>query len=163
MADPNIIVNEIIEALDVNSTEVFATSRIMQALGVLGRQREYRVSCHKTDYPEAEDGEWLYDMIWWQGNQDNYVLRNVMVLESELRRSAKQRDDLDDDFPKLVQARADVRVWISTSPKNARQHIDNCKKQIGMFAGGMPGDHYVFAIYDYTARKRHIEHFMVPN
>jgi hypothetical protein len=109
-------VNEIIEALDVKSTEVFKTSRIMQALGALGRQRGYRVSCHKTDYPEAEDGEWLYDMIWWQGNEDNYVLRNVMVLESEVGRNAKQRDDLDGDLPKLVQARADIRVWISTSP-----------------------------------------------
>ena len=53
----------------------------------------------------AEDGEWLYDMVWWQGDQNNHVLRNVMVLELELRRGAKDRDGLNDDFPKLVQAR----------------------------------------------------------
>jgi hypothetical protein len=49
MADPNSIVNQIIEALDAKSTELFQTRRIMQDLGALGRQCGYRVSCHKTD------------------------------------------------------------------------------------------------------------------
>jgi len=77
--------------------------------------------CHVTRH-EAEGGEMALYMVWWQDDQNNYLLRNVTVLESELRRGAKDR--LDYDFPKFVQARTDVRVRISTSPNNARQHID---------------------------------------
>src|SRR5262245_33310805 len=42
------------------------------------------------------------------------------------------------------QARADVRVWISTC-SDARLHVEACKQQI-QFAGTMSGDQYVFAI-----------------
>ena len=48
MTDPSIIANEIIEGLDAKSNKVFQTSSIMQVLGALGRQRGYRLSCHKT-------------------------------------------------------------------------------------------------------------------
>jgi len=154
MADPTIISNEIIEALDPNSTEVFQTTSIMQVIGALGRKHGCQVACHKSHYADAEDPEWLYDMVWWQADENNYIRRSVMVLESELRNHS---DDLD---MKLVQSRTDVRVWISTSPNNARQHIGNCKKQIRVFDQTMPGDRYVLAIYDYTARKRYIETYI---
>jgi hypothetical protein len=79
-----------------------------------------------------------------------------MVLESELRRNVKEADAVDGDFHKLVQARADVRVWISTSPGRARLHIDNCKKQIQEFDGTQPGDCYIFLLFTIGELKRRL-------
>jgi hypothetical protein len=71
-----------------------------------------------------------------------------MVLECEW----KPELPVDGDFQRLVQARADVRVWVSCSPNQemAHDHIANCKKQIKAYRGTLPGDRYVFVIHNWT-------------
>ncbi len=53
------------------------------------------------------------------------------------------------DFQKLIQARADVRVWVAVvgDEKDANQQIKNCKVQIKHFAGSMTGDEYVLIVF----------------
>jgi hypothetical protein len=141
-----------------------STCTIMDIFGKLGHSLAYRVNCHSLHYPAADDGEWMYDMMWYtekQGDRNKFFTSMPMVLEAELRRKTKQGNEIDADFKKLVQARANVRVWISTSPNNAQQHIDNCKKQIQLFSGTAPGDQYVFAVYDWKSEKPIIEKFIV--
>jgi hypothetical protein len=89
---------------------------------------------------------WLYDVCWCKEGPvkgGKVMTRLGMVLESELAPDPH----LDGDFQKLVQARADVRVWIANCP-DARRRIDDCKEQIRLIAGTVPGDQYVFAVYD---------------
>jgi hypothetical protein len=136
-------------------TERDRTARIMKIFGKLGKELGYEVNCKKSHYPAAYGHGRVYDMTWWL-SVEPYILRRVpMALESEFNAS---EDDLD-DFQKLVQARADVRVWISAS-SNARRHIDYCKRQIKLFAGSQQGDQYVFAVYDKTAKQPLIEKFI---
>ena len=73
-----------------------------------------------------------------------------MVLETELRRGAKQGDDLDSLSSFKPEPMSELR-------------FDNCKKQIACLPKRCRGDHYVFAVYDCTARKRYIEPFIVPS
>jgi hypothetical protein len=142
-----------------------ATSKVMEIFGTLGQSLGYRINCHARHYPAADNGEWMYDMIWFTEEpcaENIWFTGMPMVLESELQRGPKDGDTVDADFHKLVQARADVRVWISASPKNAKLHIENCKQQIQSFRGTEVGDCYIFAVYDWTAEKPLIERFVVP-
>jgi hypothetical protein len=68
--------------------------------------------------------------------EDGMMIELPTVLESELNPGPRHRDAVDEDVQKLVQARAGVRVWISASPNNARQHIDNCNEQIRRCSSG---------------------------
>lgn len=68
------------------------------------------------------------------------------MLESE----GKPDKVLDGDFIKLVQARADVRVWIAkVNPlQSVEQHIAECREEIRRFAETKPDNVYVLMIYD---------------
>jgi hypothetical protein len=80
-------------------------------------------------------------MTWRFPDDENGTMRQIpMVLECEFDRTRRHQDRVDPDFKKLVQSRADARVWISTSPDNARLHIDNCVEQIHSFSGTESGD-----------------------
>jgi hypothetical protein len=75
-----------------------------------------------------------------------------MVLESEWNRGllVQKEAHVDGDFQKLVQARADVRVWISACHNTdiAEKHLVSCKEQIKRFSGTDPDDNYIFIIHD---------------
>lgn len=113
--------------------------------------------------PDTDEGEWLYDMVWYEVDQQGLLLRQRMVLESELNRglSVQQNAEVDGDFQKLVQARADVRAWLCSchSTTLAEQHLFSCKRQIKQFSGTMPYDTYIFIIHDWSASTTKIERF----
>jgi hypothetical protein len=107
------------------------------------------------------DGAWLYDMAWSKEIKRNgggrYTTRLPLVLESE-----KKTDKvLDGDFVKLVQARADVRVWIAqVNPlQSVEKHIAECKEEIRHFAETKPDDVYVLMIYDKAGNPADIKCF----
>jgi hypothetical protein len=96
----------------------------------------------------------------WDANHSTkkgFMIRAPMVLEAEFSRPDS---GIDDDFPKLVMARADVRVWLSWSVA-ARNHIGLFKDQIREFPYSLPGDDWVFGIYDWRLRTPVIERYTV--
>ena len=129
----------------------FFTRRVKEVLGDLGHQLRFEVACSKSNYPRADGGEWLYDMTWYvlDKTKGGVLMRQPMVLESEWE--IKNRDD---DFQKVVQARADVRVWVFTASdaQDIRNYIARCRDQAQSFAGRQPGDRYVFAGFDWQKR-----------
>jgi hypothetical protein len=58
-------------------------------------------------------------------------------------------------FIKLVQARADVRVWIAkVNPlQSVEEHVAECREEIRQFAETRPNDVYVFMIYDKAGKQ----------
>lgn len=114
---------------------------------------------------EADDGEWLYDMIWYEEEEregKRLFTRLPMVMECENTMGPiAESADVKDDFQKLVQARADVRVWIhlAPSPEIASEHIKNCKRQIRAFSETAPGDQYVIAVLIYSDYSYEIKRF----
>ncbi len=166
MTDPNNIADKIMEAVEALPFPAMLKSgqgnrTAIDILGKLGRKLGYKILCRRSHFSDTDDVEWLYDMTWYTEDKEKFFTGMSMVLESELNRRPKHRDEVDGDFHKLVQARADVRVWISTSPNDARLHIDNCKRQIQLFSGTTSGDQYMFAVFDWTAEKPLIERFVV--
>lgn len=136
-----------------------ATTMVKQAFGELGQRLEFQIAA--SGYIDSSQEECLYDMVWYI-LENGMMVRQPMVLEIEWKNIPA--DVCDDEFQKLVQARANVRVWIATSPNSvlAEQHIANCKKQIELFSGTMHGDRYVFVIYDWTGRTPIVQQFVAP-
>ncbi len=129
----------------------FFTRRVKEVLGNLGDDLGFEVACHKSDYSRAEQGEWLYDMTWYvlDKTQGGVLMRNPMILESEWEIAER-----DDDFQKLVQARADVRVWVFTAANSQeiQTHLARCRDQAQSFAGRQSGDRYVCAGFDFQEK-----------
>ena len=78
------------------------TQEIMSIFGDLGHHFNYRVSCHRSNYAQADDPEWLYDLVWYTYANKNIFGTMPMVLESELNRLTKDADEVDSDFHKLA-------------------------------------------------------------
>jgi hypothetical protein len=142
------------------TSDTLRTSLIKSRLRDLARILGFQVSASGC---AADDREWLYDMVWFTRRRDGLFAHQAMVMESEWRNGVKvtQSAEVDSDFEKLVQARADVHVWICTvpNPDKAREHIQNCKRQIAAFSGTMPDDHYLFVILRYLDDDFEIEAF----
>jgi hypothetical protein len=126
------------------------TLAIKKAMGDLGRKSGLKVSA--SGYPFADQGEFLYDMVWYELDEAGFVISQPMVMECEWK--ICPTTVVDDDFQKLVQARADVRVWVSTSANasDIRLHIENCEKQIRLFKSSEVGDQFVLLYFEWDTK-----------
>lgn len=133
-----------------------STAAVKEAFRDFGRRLGYYVAARGCN---ADDGEWLYDMAWY-AESGGFFTSLPLVLECE--RAPDQR--LDGDFHKLVQARAEVRVWIcKLHPKQSLEdHLTIYKQQVQHFAGTQSGDLYLFIIYDFNGIAANIERFQMP-
>lgn len=133
------------------------TRAIKGFLCQLGHDRNFLVAT--SGCTAANHGEWLYDAVWYE-LKDGYLTRQALVAEYELQSPVLP---VDDHFQKLVQARADIRLWISC-PKNeeiAKEHLVNCNRQARTFPGAMPADTYNFVTADWVNKKTLIERLAV--
>lgn len=71
-------------------------------------------------------GEWLYDLTWWEEDEDGPLARLPLVAECEL---AGTIGHILEDFQKLLVARADVRLMI-------HEQFTNRDQPPGRFPGG---------------------------
>jgi hypothetical protein len=127
-------------------------------------RKSLRATAFRATHPQPRRWNRLRPISKGSSLLDNGMMtRQIMVLESEWKHGVlvSQNAEVDGDFQKLVQARAEVRVWISSShnPALAQQHLANCKKQVQLFSGSLPGDTYLFIINDWTTPTTRIERF----
>ncbi len=99
----------------------------------------------------ADYSEWLYDLTWLKMKikPDKYewlTERIELVMESEWLRDTC----IDEDFDKLVQARATLRLMIFQG--DHREHIDEINKRlsnrVAAFSPKSPSDIYLLAAYN---------------
>jgi hypothetical protein len=97
---------------------------------------------------DAHDPEWLYDMVWCSlTSDDKLLMHQALALESEWKfGTIAQVAEVDPDFQKLVQSRADLRVWLCAMPNQALglKKIENCKTQVEKFTQSCLDDEYLF-------------------
>tara|TARA_R110002110_G_scaffold85816_4_gene223699 strand:- start:32918 stop:33385 length:468 start_codon:yes stop_codon:yes gene_type:complete len=105
----------------------------------------YRVAASgvtKKDY-----GEWLYDVVWldYAEGDTRQLLSVPFVAESEWGNDG----DINDDFEKLLVARADVRLMIfgEANPDNDAT-VERLKSYVNGFSGTQKGDVYLLAMYE---------------
>lgn len=106
--------------------------------------------CSDAKYGEPQYGEWLYDLCW-------YVEDEVCLLQIPLVAEIEWSPDgsCDGDFQKLLQARAEHRLWVfqMKTPEDVRRIFQECRDVINRFRGSQPGDRYLMAGVTYKPRK----------
>jgi hypothetical protein len=133
------------------------TAAVKQTMGDLGKRLKFYVAA--SGYQSADQGEFLYDMVWYELDGQGNQLSQPMVMECQWK--CAHPAEVDDDFQKLVQARADVRVWVAVSA-NASEidgHVANCEKQIRLFRGSLAGDQYIFLFFEWASRTHALRTF----
>jgi hypothetical protein len=137
----------------------YRTVAVKKALGDLGHKLSFEVCA--SGYSGAEEGEWLYDMSWCtlDRTRNGILISQPMVLESEWSPDPL----LDGDFQKLVQARADIRVWVFAADNlvEVKKYIERCREQARAFTGRSSGDRYLCAGFDWLTKTFLIESFQV--
>jgi hypothetical protein len=91
----------------------------------------------------ADGGEWLFDLSWLV-YEDGKVKRVEMVLESEWKLAG-----VDDDFQKLLLARAQLRVMIFQvrTQEEFNDQISHLCEQVNIFEQAEIGDRYLFSCW----------------
>jgi hypothetical protein len=125
-----------------------ATRSIKRTIGDLGQKLGYRVAA--SNFPGHFDPGWVYDLIWFV--PDDGWFEVVMAMESELNTCGTA--GFDDDFLKLLDSTADVRVWLTcvANPQSVEQHVTSYLKEAERFKKMIPGTVFIFIVFEWQSR-----------
>lgn len=88
--------------------------------------------------------EWLYDLCWLDYNEGGYLVGMPLAVESEWGRPG----DVFDDFQKLVQSRACIRLMIYDGGYRSQEEmVHSFSQQISDFANSNSDDRYLLAAF----------------
>lgn len=142
-------VDEIIEEIDSAANDLTGktnsdatwTKEIKKRLVTLGKKYNFYTYASSTD--GVNGGEWLFDLTWLIYN-DKFLRSVKLALESEWK-----IDGVDDDFQKLLLARAEIRVLIfqSKNKTSFSEKLIDLKKQISYYNDSNKGDVYLFSCW----------------
>lgn len=122
------IINKIIIELNRQSKKMIryknykiATELIKNTFAKKGRELDYCIAAHRNlccdekDKFEYDEGEWLFDLVWYKmSSKDNQIMESIpLVLESEL--SNHSLAGLKVDFDKLLVASSSTKVFVTTN------------------------------------------------
>lgn len=124
------------------------TSEIAKRLCQLAETPEFNFhACARGKPAGATFGEWLYDICWYV--EDEVCLTHLpLVGECEWAPTGP----CDGDFQKLLQARADHRLWIfpAATAEDAEKMFEGYRENVRRFRASQPGDRYLFAALLWT-------------
>src|SRR6266540_1202920 len=119
------------------------TRAVKREVARLGKRNGHYVCAASVN--EAHWGEWLYDVCWLHMDRGDFLGRVPLVMECEW-----QANEVENDFLKLVQARADHRVMVfypyagRTAITSAHELMENAQR----FRHSDPGDRYLFGYWN---------------
>ena len=135
------------------------TTRIKDALCQLGHNVNCVVSANGCEAAD-DNTEWLFDMIWWAGSNDNF---EELILAMECEWSLSEYE-IWWDFNKLLVVRSKYRVFIfnRSNDELIKNMFDQFKEAIKNFKSSNFGDRYLLAGYSSNKVDFIFEHFVVP-
>lgn len=141
--------NEIISTLRKIPKEILSgekdsawTKAVKQALGKLGVQKGYKICASGIEY----ENEWLYDLVWYKEDNDNFLSSVPLVMESEWDKSFKA---IKYDFEKLLLSKSKYKIMIfqATEPKQ-NTYFQLLEEGIEKFHADNVSETYVLACFD---------------
>jgi len=85
--------------------------KIKKLLGDLGKRLGYKV-CAST-WDKKYNSEWLYDLVWYRENDEEYLVEVPLVVECEWGTNTKKHIKF--DFEKLLLAKAGIKLMICSN------------------------------------------------
>lgn len=111
------------EFVKVSNTHI--TKTIKELLQKEAEIREFEV------LPNGNDGQWLYDLIWYKNNNEGFLESIELILESELSYGLNH---IKYDFEKLLQAKSKNKIMICISGNLKIDTIkDYCQKSVDAY------------------------------
>ena len=148
------------ELIQANVNDSVWTKKIKESLVRLGNNQKLKLKCYASGVKGegVSSGEWLYDLCWIRF-EDNQIASIELIMESEWIRSFKE---VRDDFQKLVQARATLRlmIWQAKSSNDMEKHRDVLVRQIQAFRASQQDDSYLFSCW--VADDQKFAHYAYP-
>ncbi len=127
------------------------TRKILTALCGVGSRLGCSVCASRVD--NADWGEWLYDCCWLAGSK--WLKTVLMVAECEWR----SLGDIEDDFQKLLVARASLRVmvcdgWWLDDDTEGKATVDRLSHWVREYEDSRVGDTYLLIVYEWHEGRR---------
>ena len=117
------------------------TYYLKQRIANLGVKKKYKIAVGGFDDEFA--GEWLYDLVWYEEDSNNCLIRIPLIMESEWD---KKYSGIKFDFEKLLIGNAERRLMICQSKESEIEILLNrFKNSIDVFKENK-GDRFLFAI-----------------
>ena len=159
--DTEKIIEAIINKLKGLSQDQYRTSGILTALCEVGRNDEFKYSVHASSRfvkGNKTGGEWLYDLTWYEADDDGYMKSIPLAAECEWNPIGA----ISDDFQKLLCARAAVRLFIYNEKwfKNERAE-EKFSGWIKNYNDSQDGDTYLFAGRIKNGREWQFKYFKI--
>jgi hypothetical protein len=100
--------------------------------------------CDQQLRQKVDDGEWLFDLTWYQEEHEWRMRRVVLVMESEWNRGP---DEQRTDFQKLLVAKAEIKLFVfqENTEDDVSSKADGFVEMINAFDDGSPKEIYLFA------------------
>lgn len=117
------------------------TIAVKGALVSVGKTLGYCTASHGCQSDAGQ--EWLYDVVWFQKDEEGSLIEVPLVAESEWGNEPL----IGEDFDKLLVARSKYRVMVfqATSEKAVYNLMAKMRLWITRFLSTQPGDRYLFA------------------
>ena len=122
------------------------TKAIETELCRIGRSFGYKVYASKVDDMEKDDGEWLYDVTWLEYEKSGRGELTDAPLVAECEWGGEQK--IEDDFEKLLLARAGVRVMIFHGGNEPGARSDLLAGKVRAFNGSRAEDDWLLAAWE---------------
>lgn len=127
------------------------TRAVKTELCSIGRKFGYKVYASPMKTVKSDGGEWLYDVTWleYEKSGDGELTDAPLVAECEW-----DPQGIEDDFEKLLLARAGVRVMIvdvGNRHDNSEKIANRFAKKIRKFNGSRDEDAWLLAVVEQSA------------
>jgi hypothetical protein len=131
------------------------TRTVKATFGDLGQKLGYRVAA--SGFRGHFDEGWVYDLTWFIPGEGKFEV--AMAMESEL--DTTSATNFDDDFLKLLDSTADVRVWLAwaADPPAVDQYIENYLHEAKRFKKMIPGTIFIFVMFEWKTRTTFVKRF----
>lgn len=136
-----------------------STEEVKTCLCEIGRKKNYYVCA--SDVSNSDHGEWLYDVTWLEyvgDDPQNSLVKIPFVAECEWGDTG----DIKDDFDKLVQSTADVRLLIFDGTKhNAKKKVKDLSSLVNRYNYNLVYQKtlYLFSSWEWTNLQNNTWHF----
>lgn len=129
------------------------TKMIKERLGQFGHILGFKTCT--SGFKDEHDKEWLYDLVWYQEDEEHLLIDLPLAVESEWNMDVAQ---IKYDFEKLLAVRAGHRLMIcQCRTKYKQDRLEYFRKAVKAYRYRLAGDRYLIALLDLMDASFHFE------